>query len=81
MRLIVLFLPFFLSAGEFPKTLDAFRGSAPKVDGVLSVGEYRDATAFTGVKDWIPQFTPTTDARDLALKGWVKHDGRRVAAK
>jgi SSS family solute:Na+ symporter len=65
-------------AGEFARSLDAYRGSTPKVDGVISPREYSDAVEFAGVKDWIPQFTPTTSPNDLALKGWVKHDGKRL---
>ncbi|MFN7919515.1 MAG: hypothetical protein U0Q16_05425 [Bryobacteraceae bacterium] len=67
-----------LRAGEFPRTLEALPGKTPKIDGILSPGEWKDATVFEGVKDWIPQFTKTTDPRDLALKGWVKHDGKRL---
>jgi SSS family solute:Na+ symporter len=65
-------------AGEFPKTLNAFPGKTPKIDGVLSRGEWDDATSFCGVSEWIPQFSPTYDDRDLSLRGWVKHDGRRL---
>ena len=67
-----------LDAGEYPRTLEAFPGTTPRLDGVLSPGEYADATSFTGVADWIPQFTPTRDPKDLSLRGWVKHDGRRL---
>jgi SSS family solute:Na+ symporter len=67
-----------LGGGEFPRVLEAPPGTTPEIDGVLSPGEWGDATAFSGVKDWIPQFTPTTDPLDLALKGWVKHDGNRL---
>lgn len=63
-------------AGEWPRELRAYQGSTPRVDGVISPGEYDDATHFTGVRDWIAQFTPTTDDADLSLEGWVKHDGR-----
>lgn len=65
-------------AGEFPRTLEAFRGATPRLDGVISPGEYDDAKRFTGVRDWTRQFTPTRDDRDLSLVGWVKHDGRRL---
>ncbi|MEZ5404362.1 MAG: hypothetical protein R2729_32075 [Bryobacteraceae bacterium] len=65
-------------AGEFPRTLEAFPGRTPAIDGRLSPGEWDDATAFTGVLDWIPQFNKTTKPADLALKGWLKHDGRRL---
>ncbi len=69
---------FVSAAGDFPRTLNAFPGSTPKIDGVLSPGEWGDATQFYGVQDWIPQFTPTTDSSDLALHGFVKHDGKRL---
>jgi SSS family solute:Na+ symporter len=72
------FLPLTLAAGEFPRSLDAYRGKAPTLDGVISAGEWEDASTFSGVSDWIPQFSPTRDPNDLSLKGWVKHDGRRL---
>lgn len=78
MKMLVLAFAAIAVAGEFPRTLDAFPGKAPKLDGVLSPGEYADATPITGVLDWNPTFTRTTDAKDLALRGWVKHDGRRL---
>lgn len=67
-----------LQAGEFPRTVDAYRGATPKLDGVLSPGEYSDATRFTGVSDWIAQFTPTKDPKDLSVVGYVKHDGAHL---
>jgi SSS family solute:Na+ symporter len=81
--LILLFLflfslPSLLPAGAFPRTLEAFPGKTPQIDGKLAPGEWDDATAFTGVLDWVPQFTRTEDPRDLALRGWVKHDDRRL---
>lgn len=66
------------AGGEFPRTLKAYPGQTPRLDGRLEAKEWADATTFSGVRDWIPQFTPTTDVRDLALNGWVKHDGRRL---
>ena len=77
-RLFLFLLSSVLSAGEYPRTLEAFKGKTPKLDGVISPGEYADATEIAGVLDWIPQFTKTTDPKDLALKGWVKHDGKRL---
>ena len=68
----------FLLFGEGSRVLEAWRGATPKLDGVISPGEYSDATEFSGVRDWVPQFTPTANDRDLSLKGWVKHDGRRL---
>lgn len=64
--------------GEFPRFLESYPGTTPVLDGILKPGEWSDATAFTGVTGWIPQFTPTTDPNDLSLRGWVKHDNRRI---
>jgi SSS family solute:Na+ symporter len=77
-RAAVLLAASCLWAGEDPKTLDAFAGSTPKLDGAISPGEWDDATSFTGVNGWKPQFLPVTDPKDLSLRGWVKHDGRRL---
>lgn len=67
-----------LTAGEFPRSLKAYPGRTPVLDGVISPGEWDDATRFEGVSGWIPQFTKTTDPKDLSLKGYVKHDGKRL---
>jgi SSS family solute:Na+ symporter len=65
-------------AGEWPRELRAYRGETPKIDGVLSPGEWDDATRFTGVTNWSHTFTPTTNPADLALVGYVKHDGAQL---
>jgi SSS family solute:Na+ symporter len=65
-------------AGEWPRELRSYRGATPTVDGVIAPGEWDDATRFTGVKDWTPQFSPTTDDADLSLVGYVKHDSERL---
>src|SRR4051794_9854393 len=67
-----------LPAGEFPRSLYAFTGKTPKLDGVISPGEWDDATQFFGVDGWTPQFSRTTNAKDLSLHGYVKHDGKRL---
>jgi SSS family solute:Na+ symporter len=67
-----------LSAGESPNKLSAFPGTTPTLDGVLAPGEWADATQFYGVKNWAHTFTPTRDPKDLALHGFVKHDGKRL---
>jgi SSS family solute:Na+ symporter len=67
-----------LFAGEYPRSVDAYRGKTPVLDGVISPGEWNDASEITGVSDWIPTFTRTTDPKDLAVHGWVKHDGDRL---
>jgi SSS family solute:Na+ symporter len=61
-------------AGEWPRELRAWRGSTPQIDGELSAGEWTDAACFEGVRGWTHQFSPTIDAADLAVKGWVKFD-------
>lgn len=79
MRWIAVLFCATLFAGDDPRSLDAFRGKTPKLDGVISNGEYADATTFSGVKGtWISTFSPVTDPADLALKGYVKHDGKRL---
>jgi SSS family solute:Na+ symporter len=65
-------------AGDYPKAMEAFPGSTPSVDGLFTAGEWEDATAFSGVQGWVSTFSPVTDPRDLAVKGYVKHDGRRL---
>jgi SSS family solute:Na+ symporter len=64
--------------GEFRRTLHAFPGETPKIDGVVTLGEWEDATHFYGVEGWAAQFSPTKDPKDLSLQGWVKHDGKRL---
>lgn len=54
--------------------LVSWHGSAPVLDGVVSPGEWDDATPIAGVRDWTPEFSPVSDAADLSLRGWVKHD-------
>lgn len=61
---------------DFPKpVIISYFGQTPKPDGVLSPGEWRDATVFHGVRAWVPEFAPVTRDDDSALTGYVKHDG------
>jgi SSS family solute:Na+ symporter len=76
-RLALLFCCLVLTAGEFPRELSAYPGTTPRLDGVISPGEWDDATTFTNA-GWIPQFSTTTDIKDLSLKGYVKHDASRL---
>lgn len=76
-RLALLICCLSLTAGEFPRELSAYSGTTPKLDGIISPGEWDDAATFTNA-GWIPQFSPTTDASDLSLKGYVKHDANRL---
>jgi solute:Na+ symporter, SSS family len=66
-----------LNAGEYPRELNAYPGKTPVLDGVLAQGEWDDAVAFTNA-GWIPQFSRTTDPKDLSLRAYVKHDGKRL---
>lgn len=75
---LLFLLPAILPAGEWPRELKAFRGKTPVLDGVLSPGEWNDATMLEGTKGWTPQFSPTTDTKDLSLKAWVKYDDERL---
>jgi SSS family solute:Na+ symporter len=59
-------------------TLEAFPGTTPVLDGRIQAGEWDDAVSFSGVRNWVHTFTPTRSDKDLSLKGWVKHDGRRL---
>jgi SSS family solute:Na+ symporter len=58
--------------------LHSYPGSTPHLDGVLSAGEWSDATRFTGTAGWTSTFTPTTDPKDLSVQGWVKHDSTHL---
>lgn len=75
---LLLLLAALLPAGEFPRSLEAFPGKTPKIDGRLSPGEWDDSVRFQGVEGWTAQFTPTRDPKDLAVRGYVKHDGKRL---
>jgi len=67
-----------LPAGDDRRSLEAFAGRTPVLDGVISPGEWDDATRFTGVDGWRPQFLPVDSPKDLSLTGYVKHDGKRL---
>jgi acetyl esterase/lipase len=60
------------------RVINAYLGKAPVLDGQIAPGEWNDAAEFSGVTDWVPQFSATTDPQDLALHGYVKHDGTRL---
>jgi SSS family solute:Na+ symporter len=67
-----------LIAGDDPRSLQAHPGRTPVLDGVISPGEWDDATVFSGVEGWKPQFSAVAGTQDLSLKGYVKHDGKRL---
>ena len=58
--------------------LVSYFGTTPILDGVLSPGEWADATQYTGAKDWYPAFHPVTDDQELSIKGYVKHDSEWI---
>jgi len=63
-------------AGAWPKQVRVYRGSGPVIDGVLSAGEYDDATRLDDFSTWTPQFNYVERRADLDATIWVKHDGR-----
>ncbi|MEO8595455.1 MAG: hypothetical protein ABI759_19200 [Candidatus Solibacter sp.] len=67
-----------LFGGEDPRSLEAHPGRTPVLDGKISPGEWDDASVFPGIDGWRPQFTDVEDPKDLSLKGYVKHDGKRL---
>ena len=67
-----------LSAGDYPRTLYAYPGRTPVIDGVLSDAEWDDALQFTGPIRWVSQLTPVTDPKDLSVRVYVKHDDQRL---
>lgn len=64
------------AAGVAPRrpVVRSWFGPTPTLDGVVSPGEWSEATPITGVLDWVPEFSPVRDAADLSLRAWVQHD-------
>lgn len=67
-----------VQAGESASRLFAFPGKTPTIDGVLTRGEWDDATQFYGTTGWTHTFNPVKLPKDLSVHGYVKHDGRRL---
>ena len=74
--LLILLQP--LRAGDFPRTLYAYPGRTPVLDGVLSAGEWDDALQFTGVTRWTHQFPAPANPKDLSVRIYIKHDDQRL---
>ena len=74
----VLFLIQALFGGDFPRTLYAYPGRTPVIDGILSSGEWDDALQFTGVTRWTSPFSPAADPKDLSIRVYVKRDDQRL---
>ena len=66
-----------VDVGPHP-AMRAWLGKTPILDGVVTPGEWDDATSFSGGRGWTHTFSPTTNDADLSLRGWVKHDGQNV---
>ncbi len=54
----MLIAPMFLWGQAKPPALVSYYGKTPVLDGVLSPGEWNDATEFRGAKDWWPTSIP-----------------------
>jgi hypothetical protein len=64
---------------RYQRTLKAYLGTTPSIDGILAPGEWDDGFAITtpfkgGVMAWVNEFKDVTDPADLSLQGWLKHD-------
>jgi SSS family solute:Na+ symporter len=77
-RSALILLASLLYAGESRRYLDAFPGTTPVIDGKFSPGEWSDASPIRGVIGWTQTFSPTLSREDLNLRGYVKHDGKRL---
>jgi hypothetical protein len=76
MIITVLCLSGLILAGQSPREMHVYRGTTPTLDGIIGSREYQDATRFNSFGLWGPAFNPTTDALDLSVTGYIKHDGR-----
>ena len=74
----MLIAPVFLWGQARSPALVSYYGKTPVLDGVLSPGEWNDATEFRGAKDWWADFHPVTDDADLSVKGYLKHDDKFI---
>ena len=65
-----------LRVGVGNKTLIAYLGRTPVLDGVIDPAEWADAVTEAGILQWDPEFEPVIEASptDLDLTLWVKHD-------
>ncbi len=76
MSIVVFFtLTLCLFAGEYPKSVTAYRGIKPMLDGFISSGEWDDAGTLQHDDSWNCDAAKVTDPADLSMQGWVKHDG------
>lgn len=76
-RALVFFLALPIFGGDYPRTLYAYPGRTPVIDGVLSPVEWEDALEFKGVSNWIHQ-SGSPGSKDLSVRLYVKHDAVRL---
>jgi hypothetical protein len=63
----------------FPqRTLRAYEGRTPRLDGRIDPEEWCDAEYFRSGTSWVSVFDPVTTPSDLSLRGWVKRDSRAL---
>jgi predicted alpha-1,2-mannosidase len=63
-------------AGIQPREVNVYRGSTPVLDGIISKGEYDDATSISDITNWFHYNKRLHEKSDLSFKAWVKHDGK-----
>lgn len=51
--ILVIMIGLPLSAGDYPRELKVYRGTTPKLDGIISPGEYNDAHHILGAQGQI----------------------------
>lgn len=74
--LIVLIIAAALAyGGNYPKTVIAYRGAAPTLDGLLSPGEWDDADGFVHDATWNSDAGKVKNSADYSMSAWVKNDG------
>lgn len=64
------------------RSLNAFPGSTPSIDGVFSPGEWGDATQFYGIDGWTfvspAASKPARKPSVVSVHGFVKHDASHL---
>lgn len=66
------------AAGANSRTVQAFPGSTPVIDGQIDAAEWSDATQLHGARGWLSQMSPVTNRNDLSFTVWIKHDKQRL---
>ena len=71
-----LFLVMMCLAGDYPKSVIAYKGTTPVLDGILSPGEWEDADSITHDQTWNSDAGKVSDPSDFSMTAWIKHDGQ-----